>query len=43
MTQALSLEDLLADFEVENFEKEPLSSVPPTLRGYNMIWKHWEK
>ncbi|KAF5877807.1 uncharacterized protein Bfra_002177 [Botrytis fragariae] len=42
MTQALSLEDLLADFEVENFEREPLSSVPPTLRGYNMIWKLWE-
>ncbi|KAF7880459.1 uncharacterized protein EAF02_007305 [Botrytis sinoallii] len=42
MTQALSLDNLLADFEAENFEKEPLSSVPPTLRGYNMIWKLWE-
>ncbi|RAL60102.1 hypothetical protein DID88_000727 [Monilinia fructigena] len=42
MTQALSLEDLLADFEVENFEKGATIICPPTLRGYNMIWKHWE-
>ncbi|KAF7910021.1 uncharacterized protein EAF01_003739 [Botrytis porri] len=42
MTHALSLEDLLADVEAENFERAPLSFVPPTLRGYNMIWKLWE-